>query len=75
MEAIIIQPKDQDDLKFFVEMAKRLGAKFKTLDELQDEQLLSRMLQNAETNEIAKSDVIATLKSMANEDPSPYNED
>ena len=46
MDSIIIQPKDKADLKFFVELAERLGAKFKTLDQFQDEQLLNRMIEN-----------------------------
>lgn len=76
MNSIIIQPKDKAELKFFVELAERLGAKFKTLDEFQDEQLFNRMMENLNTSVVAKENVIDQLQAILNEDQAPYkNED
>ena len=76
MNSIIIQPKDKAELKFFVELAERLGAKFKTLDEFQDEQLFNRMMENLNTSIVAKENVIDQLQAILNEEQAPYkNED
>ncbi len=73
METIIIQPKDKAELKFFLELAKRLGTKYKTFDELQDQQLLYAMEENLKTEKTTKSSVIKTLHNILNEDQPPYN--
>ncbi|QIA08535.1 hypothetical protein [Draconibacterium halophilum] len=76
METIIILPKDKAELKFFVELAERLGTKFKTLDEFQDEQLLDRMLENLNTPLVEKENIMDQLHTILNEDQPPYtNED
>lgn len=76
METIIIQPKDKEELKFFLELAKRLGTKIKTFDELQDEQLLKAMEENKKTKKADKKTVIETIQNILNEEQAPYkNED
>ncbi|WP_297087917.1 hypothetical protein [uncultured Draconibacterium sp.] len=76
MDSIIIQTKDKAELKFFVELAERLGAKFKTLDQFQDEQLLNRMIENLNTSTVDKENIIEQLQTILNEDQAPYkNED
>ena len=76
METIIIQTKDKAELKFFVELAERLGTKFTTLDDFQDEQLLNRMLENLNTPLVEKENIMDQLHTILNEDQPPYtNED
>jgi hypothetical protein len=73
METIIIQPKDEAELNFFLELAKRLGTKFKTFDELQDQQLLYAMEENLKSEKTTKNSVINTLHKILNEDQPPYD--
>ena len=73
METIIIQPKDEAELNFFLELAKRLGTKFKTFDELQDQQLLYAMEENLKSEKTTKNSVINTLNRILNEDQPPYD--
>jgi len=76
MDTIIIRTKDKGDLKLFRELAKRLGAKFDTLEDVQDEQLLNKMLGNLDSEEISKEKVIDRLNAILNEDQASYkNED
>lgn len=72
METIIIQPKDKEELNFFLELAKRLGVKTKTYDELQDEQLFTAMVKNKETGKTDRKKIMDTLHNILNEDQSPY---
>ena len=73
METIIIHPKDKAEFNFFLELAKRLGTKFKTFDELQDQQLLYAMEENLKTEKTTKNSVINTLHKILNEDQPPYD--
>ena len=76
METIIIQTKDKAELKFYIELAERLGTKFTTLEDFQDEQLLSRMLENLNTPLVEKENIIDQLHNILNEGQAPYtNED
>jgi len=43
METIIIKPKDKAELNFFLELAKRLGAKSVTIEADADERLFQSM--------------------------------
>jgi hypothetical protein len=72
METIIIHPKDKAELKFFLELAKRLGTTIKTFDEWQDEQLLKDMEENIKTGKADKSKVLSTLHNILNEDQATY---
>jgi len=72
METIIIHPKDKAELKFFLELAKRLGTTIKTFDEWQDEQLLKAMEENIKTGKADKSKVLNTLHNILNEDQATY---
>ena len=72
METIIIHPKDKAELKFFLELAKRLGTTIKTFDEWQDEQLLIAMEENIKTGKADKSKVLNTLHNILNEDQATY---
>ena len=73
METLIIKPRDRDELNFFLELAKRLGVKTKTYEEIQDEQLLKVMGENKKTPTIERQKVISTLHNILNEDQPPYN--
>ncbi len=72
METIIIHPKDKAELKFFLELAKRLGTTIKTFDEWQDEQLLKAMEENVKTGKADKNKVLNTLHNILNEDQTTY---
>ena len=72
METLIIRPRDKAELKFFLDLAKRLGISAKTYGEMQDEQLLKAMEQNMETPKISKKKVLDTLQNILNEDQESY---
>ena len=72
METLIIKPRDKAELNFFIELAKRLGVKTKTYEEIQDEQLLKAMEENRKTPKTEKEKVINTLHNILNEDQPPY---
>ena len=73
MESIIIQPRDKKELQFFIELAKRLGVKIRTYEELEDESLLKNMEKNKLAGKVDKSKVIDTLYNILNEDKPAYN--
>lgn len=73
MEAIIIKPKDKNELDFFLELAKRLGVSAKTYDEMQDEQLLKAMEINRKTPKTDKKKVVETLNNILNEKQQDYS--
>ena len=75
METIIIKPKDEAELIFFLELAKRLGTTVKTYEELQDEQLLKSMDENKKTPKTDKKTVLDTLQNILNDKQAPYNHD
>ncbi len=62
METIILKPKDKDELHFFLELAKRLGVKVQTFEDLQDELLLKAMEENRKTPKTSKKSVLDTLQ-------------
>jgi succinate dehydrogenase flavin-adding protein (antitoxin of CptAB toxin-antitoxin module) len=72
METIILKPKDKDELNFFLELAKRLGVKTQTLEDLQDEQLLKSMEENRKTPKTSKQSVLDTIQNILNEDKASY---
>jgi hypothetical protein len=72
MKAIIIQPKDQDELNFFLELAKRLGVKVKTYEDVEDERLLRVMEDNRKTQRVGKKNIIETLHNILNDDQAAY---
>jgi hypothetical protein len=72
MEAIIIKPRDKEELHFFLELAKRLGVSVKTYDEMQDEQLLEAMEKNRKTPKTDKQKVLDTLNNILNEKQEDY---
>lgn len=72
METIILKPKDKKELNFFLELAKRLGIKTQTLDDLQDEQLLKAMEENRKTPKTSKKNVMDTIQNILNEDKASY---
>ena len=43
MESLIIKPKDKAELNFFLELAKRLGARAETFEDDADERLFQAM--------------------------------
>jgi hypothetical protein len=72
METIILKPKDKDELNFFLELAKRLGVKTQTLQDLQDELLLKSMEENRKTPKTSKQSVLDTIQNILNEDKASY---
>jgi hypothetical protein len=72
MDTLIIKPKDRDELNFFLELAKRLGADVKTYEEMQDEQLLKAMEINRNTPKTDKKKVLDTLNNILNEKQQDY---
>lgn len=73
MDTLIIKPKDRDELNFFLELAKRLGADVKTYEEMQDEQLLKAMEINRNTPKTDKKKVLDTLNNILNEKKQDYH--
>ena len=72
METLIINPRDKAELNFFMELAKRLGVRAKTYNEIKDEQLLEAMEENKRTSKTDKKSIIDTLNNILNEDQPPY---
>jgi hypothetical protein len=72
METIILKPKDKDELNFFLELAKRLGVRTQTIEDLQDEQLLKAMEENRKTPKTGKKNVLDTIQNILNEDRATY---
>jgi len=67
METLIIKPKDKADLNFFLELAKRLGAKTVTIESDADERLFQAMENNKKTSKVNRSEIINTLHKIINE--------
>ncbi len=72
METIIINPRDKDELNFFLDLAKRLGVSAKTYEDIQDEQLLKVMEINRKTPKTDKQKVLDTLNNILNEKQEDY---
>jgi len=67
METLIIKPKDKAELKFFLELAKRLGTQTTTVEDDADERLLRAMEKNRNTPREDKHKVLNTLHQIINE--------
>ncbi|HEY3370051.1 MAG TPA: hypothetical protein VGK10_04335 [Prolixibacteraceae bacterium] len=67
METLIIKPKDKAELKFFLELAKRLGTKTTTVEDDADERLFQTMEKNRKTPREDKNKVMNTLHQIINE--------
>ena len=67
METLIIKPKDKAELKFFLELAKRLGTKTTTVEDDADERLFQSMEKNKNTPRTSKNKVMDTLHQIINE--------
>ena len=61
MESLIIKPKDKADLNFFLELAKRLGAKAATIESDADERLFQSMEKNKKTPKVSRKKVMASI--------------
>jgi len=67
MEAIIIKTKDKAELNFFLELAKRLGAKAAIIESDADERLFQSMEKNKKTSKISRQTVLDTIQQIINE--------
>ena len=67
METLIIKPKDKAELKFFLELTKRMGIKSATIESDADERLFQAMEKNKKTPEVSRQKVIDTLQEIINE--------
>ena len=61
METLIIKPKDKADLNFFLELAKRLGAKATAIESDADERLFQAMEKNKKTPKVSRQKVMDTI--------------
>ena len=61
METLIIKPKDNADLNFFIELAKRLGAETSTIKDDADERLFQSMEINKKTPKVSRQKVMDTI--------------
>ena len=62
MESLIIKPKDKAELNFFLELAKRLGAKTAIIESDADERLFQSMEKNKNTHKVSRQKVLDTIK-------------
>jgi hypothetical protein len=67
IQTLIIKPKDKAELKFFLELAKRLGTKTATIESDADERLFQDMEKNKITPKISKHKIVATLQQIIKE--------
>ena len=67
MATLLIKPKDKSELKFFLELAKRLGTKTATIEDNPDERLFQAMEKNRKTPKVSRNKVIDTLHQIINE--------
>jgi hypothetical protein len=58
---IIIKPKDKAELNFFLELAKRLGAKSAIIESDADERLFQAMGKNKKTSRVSRQKVSETI--------------
>lgn len=72
MEPIIISPRDDAERNFFLELAKRIGAKVTSLEDINDVELLKVMQENKNMPMADKNDMLHTIKSILNEDLEEY---
>jgi len=67
METLIIRPKDKAELNFFLELAKRLGAKTSTIESDADERLFQSMEKNKKTSKVSRPKVLDTIHQIIKE--------
>ena len=67
MEAIIIKTKDKAELNFFLELAKRLGAKAAIIENDADERLFQSMEKNKNTSKVSREKVLDTIHQIIKE--------
>ena len=67
MEAIIIKTKDKAELDFFLELAKRLGAKTAIIESDADERLFKTMEKNKNTTKVSRQKVLDTIQQIITE--------
>jgi hypothetical protein len=67
MEAIIIKTKDKAELNFFLELAKRLGAKTAIIESDADERLFQSMEKNKNTPKVSRQKVLDTIQQIIKE--------
>jgi hypothetical protein len=67
MENIIIKPKDKAELNFFLELAKRLGAKSAIIESDADERLFQAMEKNKKTSRVSRQKVLEAIHQIIKE--------
>jgi len=72
MDRIVIDPRDKEEMNFFLELAKRLGVNAKTYEDLADEELLEMMEKNKRTPYADNQEVKDTLNNILNEQQDDY---
>ena len=65
MDAILIEPKDKENFKLLLELAKKLGSKVITIDSEQAEDIaLLSIMKHEKTDEfVSESEIMKILKS------------
>lgn len=61
METLIIKTKDKAELNFFLELARRLGAKAAIIESDADERLFQSMEKNKNTPKVSHQKVLDTI--------------
>ena len=73
MDRIIINPRDKEEMNFFLELAKRMGVDARSYEDLADEELLEIMEKNKQTPYIDNQKVKDTLNNILNEQKDDYS--
>jgi len=63
MEAIVIEVKNEADIKFWLNLAKKTGTKAKTIDteDIEDERLAKLIEQGMKTRSVSRQSVMEML--------------
>ncbi len=72
MDALLINPRDEEEMNFMLEFIKRMGLKFRKLDDIEDDLLLSVMEENRKSPLITKQSMLNTIDNILNEDAEEY---
>ena len=65
MEAVVIKPRTKSDVRFLLDFAKRIGASAKavnTLEDFEDECLISLIEEGLKTPRVSMEEVMNALK-------------
>ena len=64
MEAIVIEVKNEDDVKFWLKLAKKTGTKAKTIDteELEDKKLAALIETGMKTKSVSRESIMEILE-------------